>query len=261
MTEVDGEPEDRRNKAGPATTVAIIGGGPAGLTAGYYALKKSQGLKPIIFEATHAVGGIARTESYKGYRYDIGGHRFFTKVPEVQALWTEVLGQEFVHRPRLSRIYYKGKYYAYPLKVMNALGNMGLYESSRILLSYLKWKVRPAATEANFEQWVTNRFGGRLFWHFFKSYTEKVWGIPCTEITADWAAQRIKNLSLRKAVWNAITGANDTTSLIEKFQYPRLGPGMMWEAFRRKIEEGQGEVRMDSRVTNSSRQPGDRNRE
>lgn len=249
MPEVDGAPEDERNQAGSATTIAIIGGGPAGLTAGYYALKKSQGLKPIIFEATHAVGGIARTESYKGYRYDIGGHRFFTKVPEVQALWTEVLGQEFLHRPRLSRIYYKGKYYAYPLKVLNALSNMGLYESSRILLSYLKWKVRPAAIEANFEQWVTNRFGGRLFWHFFKSYTEKVWGIPCTEITADWAAQRIKNLSLRKAVWNAITGANDTTSLIEKFQYPRLGPGMMWEAFRKKIEEGGGEVRMDSRVT------------
>jgi protoporphyrinogen oxidase len=123
---------------------------------------------------------------------------------------------------------------------------MGVYESTRILLSYGKWKLLPYHEEVNFQQWVTNRFGGRLFLHFFKSYTEKVWGMPCTTIQADWAAQRIKNLSLRKAVWNAVSGSNDTTSLIEEFDYPRLGPGMMWEAFRDAIREKGGEVRMNT---------------
>lgn len=229
--------------------VAIIGGGPAGLTAGYELLKHSRKHQAVVFEETDAVGGIARTEVYKNYRFDIGGHRFFTKVSSVEALWREVLPEEFLRRPRLSRIYYKGKYFAYPLKVFNALSNMGFYESGRILLSYMKWRFRPHIEETNFEQWVTNRFGGRLFWHFFKSYTEKVWGMECTEIQADWAAQRIKNLSLRKAVINAITGSNDTTSLIEAFDYPRLGPGMMWEAFRDRIMDKGGDVRMLSRAT------------
>ena len=229
--------------------LVIIGGGPAGLTAGYYALRESEDLVPIVLEETDMVGGIARTESYKGYLFDIGGHRFFTKVRQVEELWREVLTEEFLRRPRLSRIFYRGKYYAYPLKAVNALTNLGMYESLRILLSYAKWRVKPYKDETNFEQWVTNRFGGRLFWHFFKSYTEKVWGMPCTTIQADWAAQRIKNLSLRKAVWNAFTGANDTTSLIEAFDYPRLGPGMMWEAFRDKIRAKGGEVRMNSRAT------------
>lgn len=230
------------------SSLGIIGGGPAGLTAAYWAIRQKSGLTPIVFEGSDNVGGIARTEMYKGYRFDIGGHRFFTKVSQVEALWHEVLTDEFLKRPRLSRIYYRGKYYAYPLKLFNALGNLGIYESMRILLSYLKWKLRPYTVEDNFAQWVTNRFGGRLFWHFFKTYTEKVWGMPCTEIKADWAAQRIKNLSLRKAVINAITGSNDTTSLIEEFDYPRLGPGMMWEAFRDRIREQGGEVRMNSKV-------------
>lgn len=228
--------------------VAIIGGGPAGLTAGYELLKHSDRYRPLVLEKSDMVGGIARTASYKGYRFDIGGHRFFTKVSAVEALWREVLPEEFLRRPRLSRIYYGGKYFAYPLKAFNALSNMGLYESARIMLSYAKWRVRPHVEEQNLEQWVTNRFGGRLFLHFFKTYTEKVWGMPCTEIQADWAAQRIKNLSLRKAVVNALTGANDTTSLIEEFDYPRLGPGMMWEAFRDRIEEMGGEVRMQAPV-------------
>jgi protoporphyrinogen oxidase len=232
-----------------AQSVAIIGGGPAGLTAGYELLKRSDQHQVLVLEESDAVGGIARTEVYKDYRFDIGGHRFFTKVAAVEALWREVLPEEFLRRPRLSRIYYKGKYFAYPLKVFNALSNMGLYESTRIMLSYLKWRVRPHIEEANFEQWVINRFGGRLFLHFFKSYTEKVWGMQCTEIQADWAAQRIKNLSLRKAVVNAITGKNDTTSLIDAFDYPRLGPGMMWEAFRDRIVAQGGDVRMKSKVT------------
>jgi protoporphyrinogen oxidase/nucleoside-diphosphate-sugar epimerase len=229
--------------------VAIIGGGPAGLTAAYEFQKHSDRHHPVVFEETDQVGGISRTASYKGYRFDIGGHRFFTKVKKVEALWKEVLPEEFLRRPRMSRIYYQDKYFDYPLKLFNALSNMGVYEASRIMLSYIKWKVYPHNEEGNFEQWVTNRFGGRLFWHFFKTYTEKVWGMPCTDIQADWAAQRIKNLSLRKAVWNAISGANDTTSLIEAFDYPRLGPGMMWEAFRDKVRAQGGEVRMEHRVS------------
>ena len=233
---------------GSRELVAIIGGGPAGLTAGYELLKHSDRHWPLVLEKSDNVGGIARTEAYKGYRFDIGGHRFFTKVPSVNALWREVLSEEFLRRPRLSRIYYRGKYFAYPLKAFNALSNMGVYETVRILLSYAKWRTRPHVEEENLQQWVTNRFGGRLFWHFFKTYTEKVWGMPCTEIQADWAAQRIKNLSLRKAVLNALTGANDTTSLIEEFDYPRLGPGMMWESFRDRIVASGAEVRMQSSV-------------
>ena len=227
-------------------TVAIIGGGPAGLTAAYSLQKYSHNHHPIVVESSDQVGGIARTEVYKGYRFDIGGHRFFTKVKPVENLWREVLTEDFLRRPRESRIFYNGKYYSYPLKLFNALGNMGVYESARILVSYVKWKARPYSEEVTFQQWVTNRFGGRLFMHFFKSYTEKVWGMPCTELRADWAAQRIKNLSLRKAVLNAVTGANDTTSLIEEFDYPRLGPGMMWEAFRDAVEAKGGEVRMNT---------------
>ena len=229
-------------------TVAIVGAGPAGLTAAYELQKRSRAFRPILLEGGDLVGGIARTESHRGYRFDIGGHRFFTKVPEVEAMWHEVLGDDFITVPRLSRIYYREKLYDYPLKVFNALSNLGAYEAGRIMLSYLKWQVFPHKKEENFQEWVVNRFGGRLYWHFFRSYTEKVWGVPCTEIRADWAAQRIKNLSLFKAVWNAISGANDTTSLIEEFQYPRLGPGMMWEAVRDRVRGAGGEVRMRSTV-------------
>lgn len=230
-------------------TAIIIGGGPAGLTAAYELQKQSDSIRPVIFEAGRIVGGISRTESHNGYRFDIGGHRFFTKVPEVEAMWHEVLGDDFITRPRLSRIYYRDKFYAYPLKIFNALGNIGPYEASRIMLSYIKWKIRPSKREDNFEEWVINRFGGRLYMHFFRSYTEKVWGLNPRNIQADWAAQRIKNLSLPKAVWNALTGANDTASLIEEFQYPRLGPGMMWEKTAARVQEAGGEVQLQSAVT------------
>lgn len=234
-------------------SVAVIGGGPAGLTAAHTIQAKSDAYQPIVLEASDLVGGIARTESYKGYRFDIGGHRFFTKVPEVEALWREVCGDDFITRPRQSRIFYRGKFYNYPLKIFNALGNIGPTEAGRIMMSYMRWRLAPHKTEDNLEQWVTNRFGDRLFQHFFKTYTEKVWGMKCDEIQADWAAQRIQNLSLTKAVWNAVSGANDTASLIEEFEYPRLGPGMMWEKFQDKIEENGGEVRMNSYVTKISR--------
>ena len=233
--------------------VAIIGGGPAGLTAAYELLKLSEAHKVTVYEGGDLVGGIARTETHKGYRFDIGGHRFFTKVPEVEQMWKDVLGDEFITVPRLSRIYYRNKFFSYPLKLTNALAQIGLYESFRILISYLKWKVVPHKKEDTFEQWVINRFGGRLYMHFFKSYTEKVWGIPPSSIQADWAAQRIKDLSLTKVIWNAISGANDTSSLIEEFQYPRLGPGQMWERTVEEIEDRGGIVVMQSPIVRISR--------
>jgi len=227
--------------------VSIIGAGPAGLTAAYELQKR--GSNPVtVLEADDLVGGIARTESYKGFRFDIGGHRFFTKVGEVEEMWHEVMKDDFIVVPRVSRIFYRNKYYDYPLKIFNALSNIGVYEAGRIMLSYAKWRVRPSRVEESFEQWVINRFGGRLYMHFFRSYTEKVWGISPREIRADWAAQRIKNLSLPKAVINALTGANDTSSLIEEFHYPRLGPGMMWEKVRDMVRASGGEVRMNTKV-------------
>ena len=211
----------------------IIGAGPAGLTAAYELSK--YGIKSVILEADDIVGGISRTADYKGYRFDIGGHRFFTKVPYVRQLWQEILPDDFLIRPRLSRIHYRGYFFDYPLKALNAFAGLGPVESLLIVLSYSKAKIFPNREENNFEQWVSNRFGYRLYNIFFKTYTEKVWGISCKEIAADWAAQRIKNLSLSEALKNAFFGSanskngNNFTTLIERFHYPRLGPGMMWE--------------------------------
>lgn len=226
----------------------IIGGGPAGLTAAYQLVKL--GHKPIVLEKDAVLGGIARTEEYKGYRFDMGGHRFFTKVKEVDEMWHEVLKTDFLLRPRLSRIFYKGKYFAYPLKPGNALKQLGLWESAAIMFSYVRWNLFPYREEDTFEQWVTNRFGKRLFETFFKSYTEKVWGISTKELKAEWAAQRIKNLSLKSAVFSMfLKPGSIITTLIEQFEYPRLGPGMMWEAVGRQIEDAGGEVRRHRNVT------------
>ena len=239
---------ERSGDAGSQQSAVIIGAGPAGLTAAYELGRIGWRHTITVLEESDQVGGIARTETYKGFRFDIGGHRFFTKVKEVDDLWHEVCREDFLLRPRLSRIFYRGKFYDYPLRPFNALRTIGAYETIRIALSYMKWQVRPHPVEENFQQWVMNRFGGRLFQHFFRSYTEKVWGIPCTEIRADWAEQRIKNLSLKKAVFTAFTGKNDSSSLIEKFHYPRLGPGMMWEKFRDRVVERGHDVRMNSPV-------------
>ena len=219
----------------------IIGGGPAGLTA---ALELSRmDIPAVVFEADAIVGGLAQTGEYKGYRYDIGGHRFFTKVDMVHRIWEEILGDDLLRRKRLSRIYYNNRFFDYPLRPVNALMGLGFVEATRILLSYVKSRLFPYREERNFEQWVCNRFGRRLYEIFFKSYTEKVWGMPCTEIGADWAAQRIKNLDLLKAVKNALFGESARskqevlTTLIDEFHYPRLGPGMMWERCREMLAQ------------------------
>ena len=195
----------------PGQHVVIIGAGPAGLTAGY--LLSKAGVRTTILESDDAVGGISRTVRYKEFRFDIGGHRFFTKIEPVQALWEEILGDEFISVPRLSRIYYNGTFFDYPLKTGNALRGLGLINALMIVASFVKWRFRPYLVEDNFEQWVTNRFGKRLFEIFFKTYTEKVWGVPCTEIRAEWAAQRIQNLSLEKAILSAVSLNKRSTAI------------------------------------------------
>jgi protoporphyrinogen oxidase len=227
--------------------VVIIGAGPAGLTAAYQ-LSKS-GLYPILLEKADKVGGLARTENHQGFYFDMGGHRFFTKAREIDKLWHEILGTDFLRRPRLSRIYYRHRFFHYPLKWLNALIGLGLWQSIRIVLSYLKWQLFPYPHTDTFEQWVTNRFGKCLFLTFFKTYTEKVWGIPCSELKAEWAAQRIKDLSLKSALLHMFLRPKQTIkTLAEEFDYPRRGPGMMWNALKDQITHRGGSVHLNSDV-------------
>ena len=234
--------------------VAIIGAGPAGLTAGYLLTKAGKSVAIIEKDATY-VGGISRTVEHEGYRFDIGGHRFFSKSQQVVDLWNEILPDDFIQRPRMSRIYYEGKFYSYPLRAFEALWNLGVFRSALCMASYFWAKAFPNRNIKSFEDWTTNQFGKRLYSIFFKTYTEKVWGMPCDEMSADWAAQRIKGLSL----WGAVTDGlkrslglnkkpNDgqaVKTLLETFRYPRLGPGMMWDAARDKIvASGKGQVLM-----------------
>lgn len=234
--------------------VAIIGAGPAGLTAGY--LLTQRGFSVAIIEKDPIyVGGISRTVEHEGYRFDIGGHRFFSKSQQVVDLWNEILPDDFIQRPRMSRIYYEGKFYSYPLRAFEALWNLGVVRSALCMASFAKAKAFPNRNVKSFEDWTVNQFGHKLYSIFFKTYTEKVWGMPCDEMSADWAAQRIKGLSLWGAVVDGLKRSlglnkrpNDgmqTKTLLETFRYPRLGPGMMWDAARDKIvATGKGEVLM-----------------
>jgi len=237
----------------PERQVVIIGGGPAGLTAAYELTKLN--IRPIVIEKRDQVGGIARTENYKGYYFDMGGHRFFTKSREVNEMWREILGPDFLRRPRLSRIFYRKRFFYYPLRPLNALKELGLVDGFLNFLSYVQWQIWPSQEERTFEQWVTNRFGRRLFLTFFKTYTEKVWGIPTNELSAEWAQQRIKNLSLGSAIVSMFIRPKDKiTSLIEEFDYPRRGPGMMWKAVQAEVERRGGQVLLNAEVVRICRE-------
>lgn len=239
-------------------SVICIGAGPAGLTAAY--LLGKQGIAATVLEQDPVyVGGISRTATYKGFAFDIGGHRFFSKSAEVNALWSELLSEDFLDRPRKSRIYYRSQLFDYPLKAFDALTKLGPIEALRCILSYLKVRLQPIPETRTFEQWVTNRFGARLFQIFFKTYTEKVWGMKCSEISADWAAQRIKDFSLTKAIWHAVlpqrnggSGGKVIKTLINSFRYPRRGPGQLWEETARRIAVQGGEVLLGRRVVSLS---------
>ncbi|MBT2188536.1 NAD(P)/FAD-dependent oxidoreductase [Sphingobium nicotianae] len=233
--------------------VAIIGAGPAGLTAAYLLTKAGYRVTVIEKDPTQ-VGGISRTVEHDGFRFDIGGHRFFSKSKEVVDLWNEILPHDFIDRPRMSRIYYQGKFYSYPLRAFEALRNLGIWRSTLCMASYAKAKLAPIKEVKSFEDWVVNQFGRTLYSIFFKTYTEKVWGMPCDEMSADWAAQRIKGLSLGAAVLDGLRRSlglnkkpNDgmgTKTLLENFRYPRLGPGMMWDAARDFVVAGGNQVLM-----------------
>jgi len=238
------------------TSVAIVGAGPAGLTAGYLLAKNE--VDPVVLEADPIyVGGISRTVRYRGFHFDIGGHRFFSKSKAVEDLWQEILPNDMLERPRSSRIFYDRKFFAYPLRPFEALFKLGLLRSAACLLSWLKARLFPVPNPRNFEDWVSNQFGRRLFRIFFKSYTEKVWGMDCREISADWAAQRIQGLSLGSAIRNALFPPRHSPrnqsrvikTLINRFRYPRRGPGMMWEAAAAKMQSLGGELRMGCRVS------------
>ncbi len=233
----------------PERPVVVLGGGPAGLTAGYLLAK--QGKPVIVLESTDQVGGIARTEVRDGYRFDLGGHRFFTKVKEVDDLWHEIMKEEFLKRPRQSRIYWNKKFLEYPLDGMDVIRKLGPVELARCGFSYLWAAIKPKGREETFEQWVSNRFGKRLFNLFFKTYTEKVWGVSTSELRAEWAEQRIKGLSFFSAAKSAFFGnrGNKIKSLISEFNYPRYGPGQMWEQMTDDIRAHGGEVRLNAPVT------------
>jgi protoporphyrinogen oxidase len=248
---------DQEPGGGLSAPVVVIGGGPAGLTAAYQLAEVGDPV--IVVESDSVVGGISRTVERDGWRFDIGGHRFFTKVKPVEVFWHKVLPPEdFLLRPRMSRIFYGGKFYDYPIKLGNALSNLGIVEAVRCGLSFLWVRIHPPKDQTTLEGYIVSNYGWRLYHHFFKTYNEKVWGVSASELSADWGAQRIKGMSLWNAVWepirSSLAGARrdkskQVTSLIEEFEYPKYGPGMMWEHCASQIVDMGGTVRMATAAT------------
>ena len=263
-------------------TVVIIGAGPAGLTAAFELLKSDKHLKPIIFEASDCLGGIAKTVNYRGNRMDMGGHRFFSKSDRIMQWWQNIMpiqnlneGQEISNPPlrdgdvkndkvllirkRLSRIFFLKKFFDYPIALnSNTIYNLGLVRMFKIVLSYLTVKIFPIKREKSLEDFFINRFGRELYLTFFKDYTEKLWGVPCSEISPEWGAQRIKGLSISKAVFHylkqiisgksSLSQKNVETSLIGQFLYPKFGPGQMWDEVSDIVKERGGEIYLNHEV-------------
>jgi len=234
--------------------MVIIGAGPAGLTAAYEFTRI--GVRPLVIEKYDRVGGLSRTESYRDFHFDVGGHRFFTRLPVIERLWHEMLGDDLLSVSRKSRIFYNGRFFKYPLDPFNLFVNLGPAESIMMPLSYLRAQLWPYTEEDTFDRWVCNRFGRRLYLAFFKTYTEKVWGMPCSRIRSDWAAQRIRDLSFIAAVIDSLLKIRKPKTLISKFYYPLKGPGMMWERFREAVLNGGGQVLLNSEVTGVAHEKG-----
>jgi protoporphyrinogen oxidase len=225
--------------------VAVIGAGPAGLTVSYELAKA--GVHVEVFEADATVGGLCRTISLWGQRVDLGPHRFFSSDQRVNRLWLEVVGRDYAMINRLTRIHYKNRFFSYPLKPLDTFANLGIVEVARCVASYAKQRVCPTLACGTFEEWVVQRFGRRLYEIFFKTYSEKLWGISCQELDADFAAQRIKKLSLLSALKNAIMGSRSATghqTLVDRFAYPLAGTGMVYERMAQSIERHGGKVHL-----------------
>src|SRR5207302_7225991 len=243
---------------GATNHVLVMGAGPAGLSAAYELTRQGTPVT-VVEKDPRQVGGIARTLQFMGCRFDVGPHRFFSKSPEIEALWSEVLGKEIRPVSRLTRIMYRGKFFDYPIRASNAFLNLGPVETARCLISYAQARTHPVVDPHSFEDWVTNQFGRRLFEIFFKTYTEKVWGISTSELSADWAAQRIKGLDMGALVRSTLrwprrsgSGPHDRSqvirTLIDRFRYPRLGPGQMWERISSMLPSREGRVLLGREV-------------
>lgn len=228
--------------------VIIIGAGPAGLSCAHALSKK--GIETEIFESSQFVGGMSRSFDLWGQRVDLGPHRFFSKEKKINQFFTEVLQGEYTTVNRLTRIYYKKRFFQYPLKFTNVLFNLNPFTIIRILWDYLIQRINPIKDPSTFEAWVTNRFGKKLYEIFFKSYSEKLWGIPCSKIDADWAAQRIKTLSLVGAVISAIKGnaGNKHKTLVDEFSYPKFGTGLLYEKCAEAVEQNGGTIHVNTPV-------------